>query len=135
MHFFQTAIKALEQESCEDAELDFVQPHKKIPVNLETCGDSISRHDALERLIYVLSETEWFNAKAILDELPSVRPEQEPQLVIYSGDGYADGELVYDWAECPKCGYEYEEDDKDWKEPFCPHCGQALEWSEYEEKD
>ena len=31
----EMAIKALEQEPCE--ELDFVQPHKKIPVNLEVC--------------------------------------------------------------------------------------------------
>ena len=54
--------------------------------------------------------------------------EQEPQLVLYSGDGYADGYMVYDMAECPNCGYEYEEDDKDWKEPFCPHCGQVLDW-------
>jgi len=48
--------------------------------------------------------------------------------VIYSGDGYYDGELVYDLAECPECGYEYEEGDKDWGLPFCPKCGQALEW-------
>lgn len=30
-------IEALEQEPCD--ELDFVQPHKKIPVNLELCDD------------------------------------------------------------------------------------------------
>ncbi len=54
--------------------------------------------------------------------------EQEPKAAIYSGDGYADGYMVYYMAECPNCGYEYEEGDKDWKEPFCPHCGQALKW-------
>lgn len=54
--------------------------------------------------------------------------EQEPNTVLYSGDGYADGYMVYDMAECPNCGYKYEEGDKDWKEPFCPHCGQALKW-------
>ena len=48
--------------------------------------------------------------------------------VIYSGDGYSDGQIVYDWAECPICGYEYEEGDKDWQEPYCPHCGQKLDW-------
>jgi hypothetical protein len=31
-------------------------------------------------------------------------------------------------AEYPECGYEYEDGDKDWREPFCPHCGQALLW-------
>lgn len=60
--------------------------------------------------------------------------EQEPKTVLYSGDGYADGYMVYDMAECPNCGYEYEESDKDWELPFCPNCGQSLIW-ESEEQD
>ena len=52
----------------------------------------------------------------------------EKKHVIYSADGYADGHLVYDMAECPNCGFDYEENDAIWKEPFCPHCGQALDW-------
>ena len=54
--------------------------------------------------------------------------EQEPKTVIYSGDGYADGYMVYDIAECPNCSYEYEYGDKDWGLPFCPNCGQKLNW-------
>jgi len=54
--------------------------------------------------------------------------EQEPKTVLYSGDGYADGYMVYDMAECPNCGYEYEDGDKDWGLPFCPNCGQSLGW-------
>lgn len=57
---------------------------------------------------------------------------KEPREVLYSGDGYADGKMVYDMAECPNCGYEYEVSDWDWKEPFCPHCGQHLEWENEE---
>lgn len=53
---------------------------------------------------------------------------QEPKTVLYSGDGYADGYMVYDMAECPNCGYEYEDGDKDWGLPFCPNCGQSLDW-------
>lgn len=56
------------------------------------------------------------------------KPKQEPKTVLYWGDGYADGEMVYDMAECPNCGYEYEDGDKDWGENFCPHCGQQLKW-------
>lgn len=48
--------------------------------------------------------------------------------IIYISNGYWDGKEVFDEAECPECRFEYEEDDKDWKEPFCPHCGQALDW-------
>ncbi len=54
--------------------------------------------------------------------------EQQPKTVLYRGDGYADGCMVYDMAECPNCGYEYEDGDKDWGLPFCPGCGQSLIW-------
>lgn len=54
--------------------------------------------------------------------------EQEPKQVELEGDGYADGELVYDFGKCPKCGWEFEEGDKDWGEPYCCHCGQMLTW-------
>ena len=60
--------------------------------------------------------------------------EQEPREVLYSGDGYADGYMVYDMAECPNCGYEYEDGDKDWGLSYCPNCGQKLNW-ESEDKE
>jgi len=59
-----------------------------------------------------------------IDWLPSA----EPREVIYSGDGYADGEMVYDMANCPNCDYEFEESNFIWGCKFCPECGQALDW-------
>lgn len=59
----------------------------------------------------------------------------EPRPVIYEMTDYADGAPVYDYANCPICGYCYEEGDKDWDEHFCPHCGQALNWEIPEEGD
>ena len=60
-------------------------------------------------------------------ELPSVQPEQKS--VIYYGDGYSDGAIVYDEAECPSCGRVYDQEDSHvWGAPFCLHCGQALYW-------
>ena len=54
---------------------------------------------------------------------------QIPKKPIYYGDGYADGELVYDMAECPNCGNDdFEEDINDWGCNYCPECGQALDW-------
>ena len=96
----------------------------------ELCDDAISR-DAVEEIINdirdcISVEGYW----AILErmkKLPSVKP-QEPKTVLYSGDGYADGYMVYDIAECPNCGYEYEYGDKDWGLPFCPNCSQKLNW-------
>ena len=54
----------------------------------------------------------------------------QPKSVIYSSDGFADGAPVYDIAECPDCGFEYEIGDKDWGEMFCPRCGQRLRWED-----
>lgn len=44
----------------------------------------------------------------------------------YEGDGYADGELVYDTWICPNCGRHYEVDYDDYE--YCPQCGQAIDW-------
>lgn len=59
--------------------------------------------------------------------------DNEPVQVKLEGDGYADGELVYDFGKCPKCGWKFEEGDKDWEEPYCCHCGQKLHWFETQE--
>ena len=53
---------------------------------------------------------------------------QESMRVELEADGYADGELVYDYGRCPKCGWDFEDGDKDWGEPYCCHCGQRLRW-------
>ena len=52
----------------------------------------------------------------------------EPEMVRYEGDGYADGEMVYDYAYCPNCNHETEIDSENWGSLFCPECGQALKW-------
>jgi hypothetical protein len=60
--------------------------------------------------------------------------EQESKQVELEGDGYAYGtnEIVYDFGKCPICGWEFEEGDKDWEEPYCCHCGQKLKWFDNE---
>ena len=55
-----------------------------------------------------------------------------PMQVELEADGYSDGELVYDYGKCPKCGWEFEEGDKDWEQPYCCHCGQKLKWFDNE---
>ena len=56
---------------------------------------------------------------------------QIPKKPIYQGDGYYDGELVYDTWFCPNCdaGYEVGTDEYN----YCPNCGQAIDWSEESE--
>lgn len=57
---------------------------------------------------------------------------QTPKPMDLEGDGYADGVMIYDTWICPRCGkhYELEYDDYD----FCPNCGQALDWEDYDDK-
>lgn len=60
---FEMAIKALEKEPCEDEELDFVQPHKKIGVNLMPCEDAISRQAVLDGLASIAKAKAKSNAQ------------------------------------------------------------------------
>ena len=48
----------------------------------------------------------------------------------YEGDGYADGQLVYDTWICPCCGKHYEVDYDNYD--YCPYCGQKLNWRDEE---
>lgn len=54
---------------------------------------------------------------------------QIPMKPIYEADGYADGKLVYDYAECPNCGHFFEYCINDWWCNYCSDCGQKLDWS------
>ena len=90
-------------------------------------------HDAIEQALKETHSvhTEDGHFRVIQEEtLIGVGMAYEPptKTVLYSGDGYADGYMVYDMAECPNCGYKYEDGDKDWGLPFCPNCGQSLDW-------
>ena len=98
----------------------------------EPCGDAISRQAVLDidfkRIILTTAKpSEMIEQK--VKALPPVKP-QEPKQVELEGDGYAYGtnEIVYDFGKCPICGWEFEEGDKDWEEPYCCHCGQKLTW-------
>ena len=48
----------------------------------------------------------------------------------YEADGYADGELVYDYAKCPICGHDFEYEINDWGCNYCSDCGQKLDFGE-----
>ena len=56
---------------------------------------------------------------------------QIPKKPYLEGDGYADGQLVYDTWICPCCEKHYEVDYEEYD--HCPNCGQAIDWSEQNE--
>ena len=53
---------------------------------------------------------------------------QIPMDVVLEGDGYADGEIVYDEMYCPSCGAYFERDYVPRSYKYCPYCGQK--WSD-----
>ena len=128
----QMAIKALERETCEDAELDFVQPHKKIPVNLETCEDAISRDMALEKMAdyvasgYADSVEDFEEYSRIICQLPSVNPQPktgkwimiDKELQRYKCSECGEVIRLYKKSEIPKL----EKDETLSNYPFS-HCG------------
>ena len=52
---------------------------------------------------------------------------QIPQAPHYEGDGYSDGEIVYDTWICPSCEESFEIDYEN--HDYCPYCGQRIDWS------
>ena len=65
-----------------------------------------------------------------LKDYKRLKEKEKPEMIIYTADGYADGQLVYDMAECPNCGMHYEESDQFWEADYCLNCGQALKWED-----
>mgnify|MGYP007029246259 CR=1 FL=1 len=57
---------------------------------------------------------------------------QIPQSLDYEGDGYSNGQLVYDTWVCLCCGHHYEVDYDDYE--YCPKCGQHIDWSDENEE-
>lgn len=55
-----------------------------------------------------------------------------PKVPDIYGDGYDDGALIFDSWKCPNCEKSYELDYD--KYDYCPNCGQAIDWSMYEEE-
>lgn len=64
----------------------------------------------------------------VFEELVEKETPNKPHL---EGDGYSDGELVYDIWVCPNCEKHYELDYD--KYDYCPNCGQHIDWKYIEE--
>ena len=58
------------------------------------------------------------------EQVMELKERNTPKEAIYEGDGYSEGEMVYDVWICPNCGVKYEVDYEDYD--FCPDCGQMI---------
>lgn len=112
-------IEALEQEPCD--ELDFVQPHKKISVNLELCEDEYIKVPK-KALKYrtagmVAYNVEWLKHHFDI-ERSVICGAQEPCENVPDTN-------VGDIYEC-SCGYGWDKS-KVVRHHFCPNCGRKMQ--------
>ncbi len=100
----------------------------------EPCEDCISRQFMYELGATCIATRDKNNkliALGAIENLPPVTPQQKTgHWISFKMQGEVDGQIVYDWGKCPNCGWEFEDGDKDWEEPYCCHCGQKLKWFE-----
>ncbi len=82
----------------------------------------------IQNAIKAIEELEEYYAIGTVEECRKAVEKQKAKKPTYEGDGYADGELVYDTWICPNCGEYYETDYDDYI--YCPNCGQAIDLSE-----
>lgn len=82
------------------------------------------REEKANTILAMVEELKQYRAIGTPEECRAAVEKQTPKRPDYEGDGYADGQLVYDTWICPCCGkcYEVEYDEYD----YCPNCGQKL---------
>ncbi len=67
----------------------------------------------------------------VLETAIRVAEKQIPKKPDYEGDGCDnDGNIICNTWICPNCEEHYEVDYDNYE--CCPHCGQRLDWSEYD---
>lgn len=94
----------------------------------ERYEDAVVEQIAMEAKLAGVGSCTVLNKAAILEALEKQIP-QKPDL---EGDGYYDGELVYDTGYCPRCRQDYEIECHTPK--YCENCGQALDWSDVDDE-
>ena len=98
---------------------------------IEHCDEIIKKMDNCEcrkdheELKEFLKELQDYEDTGLTPEqIMELKERNTPKEAIYEGDGYSEGEMVYDVWICPNCGVKYEVDYEDYD--FCSDCGQMI---------
>ena len=85
-----------------------------------------------EMAIKSLEEVQQYRQIGTVEECREAVEKQTSKKPDYEGDGYSDGQLVYDTWICPCCGQHYEVDCD--RYDYCPNCGQRIDWRDEDGK-
>ena len=88
------------------------------------------RAEALDVAIKALEEVQQYHQIGTVEECREAVEKQTAKKPDYEGDGFSDGQLVYDTWICPCCGKHYEVDCDRYY--YCQNCGQHIDWSDEE---
>ena len=80
----------------------------------------------LKKLIEMMEEHKQYREIGTPEECRAAVKKQTAKKPDYEGDGYYNGQLVYDTWVCPSCGKHYEVDYDDYD--YCENCGQHIDW-------
>lgn len=81
-----------------------------------------------EMAIQALEEVQKYRKIGTVEECRESVEKQTAKKPDYEGDGFSDGQLVYDTWICHCCGKHYEVDCDRYY--YCPNCGQHIDWSD-----
>ena len=107
-----------ENEAIRDLDIIRFNPHWDELVNEEYW------QELMEMAIKALEEVQKYRAIGTPEECRAAVEKQTAKKPDYEGDGYSDGQLVYDTWICPSCGKHYEVDYESYD--YCPSCGQKI---------
>ena len=71
-----------------------------------------------------------FEAIGTIEEFKALKEKSVAKKPSFEGDGYYNGQLVYDTWICPCCDKRYEVDYEEYE--HCPSCGQKIDWGDEE---
>lgn len=83
-----------------------------------------------EMAIQALEEVQQYRQIGTVEECREAVEKQTAKKPDYEGDGFSDGQLVYDTWICPCCGKHYEVYCDRYY--YCQNCGQHIDWSDEE---